>query len=171
MPTFRVRTTRLGEVSAQLQGLLAVFDGNVASVSAKVSAVSGISWEGDDQKEFAESFAAWQVAADAVRLSLTSLSMQLAIAEGSYNQNESGVRVGMIQRRQSQAPMVDAIEDLDESVDTGLERARTAVTNEPGGVFAGGAVTARTGRGEAGQSEPTQAAPASGSPSTAGAES
>ena len=43
MSTFRVRASSLGEVSAQLQSVIAVFDGHVAEVSAKVNSVSGVS--------------------------------------------------------------------------------------------------------------------------------
>lgn len=148
MSTFRVRASSLGEVSAQLQGVIAVFDGHVASVAAKVNAVSGVSWEGDDQRAFAERFSQWQQTADLVRLSLTTLSMQLAAAEGGYTQTESSIQGGFAQRRQENTTVVKTVEEVDEAVDTGLERARTRVKAETGKASAGGAVTARSGQGQ-----------------------
>lgn len=154
MSTFRVRAASLGEVSAQLQGVLSVFDAHVATVTTRVNAVSGVSWEGEDQQAFAERFAAWQQTADLVRMSLTTLSMQLAGAEGSYTQLEAGVRALALRRKQEHTNVVDASTEVETSVDTGLERARTSQTPAAGNTVGGGAVTARTGRGQTGQAEP-----------------
>ncbi|MFC5338803.1 WXG100 family type VII secretion target [Leucobacter denitrificans] len=164
MTTFRVRAASLGEVSAQLQGVLAVFDAHVASVTSKVNAVSGVSWEGEDQVAFAERFATWQETADLVRMSLTTLSMQLNGAEGAYTQLEAGVRGRMLQGKQNQAPLLEVAEDIEEAVDTGLERSRTAEKKPVGGAVVGGSVTARTGRGEAGQGEKVSLASATAQP-------
>lgn len=147
MTTFRVRASSLGEVSAQLQSVIAVFDGHVAAVSATVNSVSGVSWQGEDQEAFAERFAQWQQTADLVRMSLSTLSMQLVAAEGAYTQNESGLQGRFAQRRQENTPMVETVADVDEAVDTGLERARSGDPS-PAAAVVGGAVTARTGRGQ-----------------------
>lgn len=148
MSTFRVRASSLGEVSAQLQSVVAVFDGHVSEVTAKVQAVSGVSWEGEDQRAFAERFAQWQQTADMVRMSLTTLSMQLMSADGAYTQTESGIQNGFAQRRQANTVLVDTVEEVDEAVDTGLERARVSDGTEAGATLAGGAVSARSGQGQ-----------------------
>lgn len=148
MSTFRVRASSLGEVSAQLQSLVAVFDGHVSQVTAQVNAVSGVSWEGEDQQAFAERFSQWQQTADLVRMSLTTLSMQLVAAEGAYTQQESGVQGRMAQRRQEHTVLVDTVQEVDESVDTGLERARSSGTDAKAGVSGGGSLGARSGQGQ-----------------------
>ena len=152
MSTFRVRASSLGEVSAQLQGVIAVFDGHVADVSSKVHAVSGVSWEGADQRAFDERFRQWQQTADMVRLSLTTLAAQLVAAEGSYEQTEGSIQGRFAQRRQENTTLVETVEEVDEAVDTGLERARTQVKTETASASAGGAVTARSGQGQSGGS-------------------
>lgn len=157
MSTFRVRASSLGEVSAQLQSVIAVFDGHVAEVSAQVNAVSGVSWEGEDQQAFQTRWEQWQETADLVRMSLTTLSMQLLAAEGSYTQTESGIQRGFLQRKQENRTVVDNVEDVDEAVDTGLERSRTQATAETGSATGGGAFTARSGQGQ--QAAPTSAKP------------
>ena len=162
MSTFRVRASSLGEVSAQLQGVIAVFDGHVAEVSSKVHAVSGVSWEGADQRAFDERFRQWQQTADAVRLSLTTLAGQLVAAEGSYEQTESGIRGGFSQRRQENTALVATVEEVDEAVDTGLERARTSVKDAPVAAAMAGGVSARSGQGRGGTDAGPSAA-ASGS--------
>ena len=151
MSTFRVRASSLGEVSAQLQSVIAAFDGHVAEVSSKVNAVSGVSWEGEDQQAFAERWSEWQQTADLVRMSLTTLSMQLVAAEGAYTQTESSLQSGFAQRRQAHTTLVDTVEEVDESVDTGLERSRTTQGTPAGGAVVGGAVNARSGQGQAQQ--------------------
>lgn len=153
MSTFRVRASSLGEVSAQLQSVIAVFDGHVAEVSSKVHAVSGVSWEGEDQQAFAERFAQWQQTADLVRTSLTTLAMQLVSAEGAYTQTESGIQSGFAQRRQANTVLVDIVEDVDEAVDTGLDRAR-AGDSQTAGAALGGGVSARSGQGQQGKDSP-----------------
>lgn len=148
MPMFRVRASSLGEVSAQLQSLITVFDGHVAKVSANVAAISGASWEGEDQQAFAERWLQWQQSADLVRLSLTTLSVQLSAAEGGYTQTESGLRGGIAQRRQESTVTVDSVQQVGQSVDTGLERSRTGVAGVTGGPVVGGGITARSGQGQ-----------------------
>ena len=148
MSTFRVRASSLGEVSAQLQSVIAAFDGHVSEVSARVNAVSGASWEGEDQLAFAERWSQWQQTADLVRMSLTTLSMQLVAAEGAYTQTESGLQSGFAQRRQEQTTLVGTVEEVDQSVDTGLERSRTSDTAKSGAALVGGGVTARSGQGQ-----------------------
>ena len=162
MSTFRVRASSLGEVSAQLQSVIAVFDGHVAEVSAKVNSVSGVSWEGEDQQAFAERWSQWQQTADLVRMSLTTLSMQLVAAEGAYTQTESGLQSGFAQRRQEHTALVDTVEEVDEAVDTGLERARTSVKDAPVAAAMAGGVSARSGQGRGGTDAGPSAA-ASGS--------
>lgn len=149
MSTFRVRASSLGEVSAQLQSVIAVFDGHVAEVSAKVNSVSGVSWEGEDQQAFAERWSQWQQTADLVRMSLTTLSMQLVAAEGAYTQTESGLQSGFAQRRQEHTTLVDTVEEIDEAVDTGLERSRTSTSGTAAGAAVGAGVSARSGQGQA----------------------
>jgi WXG100 family type VII secretion target len=148
MSTFRVRASSLGEVAAQLQGVIAVFDGQVSALSAKVAAVSGATWQGDDQEAFSEKWASWQQTSEMVRLSLTALAAQLVAGEGAYTTTESSIQSGFVQRRQANNVVVDAVEDVDEAVDTGLERARTGEQREQGvAAFAGAPM--RTGQGAA----------------------
>lgn len=159
MSTFRVRASSLGEVAAQLQSAIAVFDGHVSSVSSNVAAVSGATWVGDDQESFQTKWEHWQQTADLVRMSLTTLSAQLVAAEGSYTTTESGVQSGFTQRRQANQALVDIVEDVDESVDTGLDRARTSDEKTPAVAGAGG-MTMRTGQSQ--QAGPSRAQQAGG---------
>lgn len=146
MSTFRVRASSLGEVAAQLQGVIAVFDGQVAALSGKVAAVAGATWQGDDQEAFAEKWATWQQTSEMVRLSLTALASQLVAGEGAYTTTESGIQSGFVQRRQANNVVVDAVEEVDEAVDTGLDRARTGEERLTGvAAFAGAPM--RTGQG------------------------
>lgn len=147
MSTFRVRASSLGEVAAQLQSVVAVFDAHVADVSGKVSAVSGASWVGEDQEAFHEKWTHWQQTADAVRLSLTSLAGQLVAAEGAYSATESRTQTGFAQRRQANTEVVATVEEVDESVDTGLDRARTGAESVAASTTGAG-MTMRTGRGQ-----------------------
>lgn len=159
MSTFRVRASSLGEVSAQLQSAIAVFDGHVSSVTSQVAAVSGATWVGDDQESFQAKWEHWQQTADLVRMSLTTLATQLVAAEGSYTTTESGVQSGFTQRRQANQAVVDMVEDVDEAVDTGLDRARTPDEKAPA-VAAMAGMTMRTGQGQ--QTAPGRAAQAGG---------
>lgn len=133
-----------------------MFDGHVAEVSGRVDSVSGASWQGDDQIAFAERWAQWQVTANAVRLSLTTLAAQLVAAEASYTSNESRTQTGFTQRRQANAEVVELVEDVDEAVDTGLERSRSGGEAVAAGVAAGG-VTMRSGRDQASGAPPRSA--------------
>ena len=160
MSTFRVRASSLGEVAAQLQSAVAVFDGHVSSVTSKVASVSGATWAGDDQTAFQAKWEHWQQTADLVRMSLTTLAAQLVAAEGSYTTTESSVQSSLVQRRQANEAVVEQVEEVDEAVDTGLDRARTAREDAPA-VQLAGAMTVRTGRG-APQTSPDRAAQAGG---------
>lgn len=159
MSAFRVRASSLGEVAAQLQSAIAVFDGHVSSVTSQVAAVSGATWVGDDQESFQTKWEHWQQTADLVRMSLTTLAGQLVAAEGSYTTTESGVQSGLAQRRQANQAVVDMVEEVEESVDTGLDRARTSGEAQPV-VAASGGLTVRTGQGQ--QTSPGRAAQAGG---------
>lgn len=77
MAKIRVRVPSSGEVSQQLQRALAEIDGNVSQVTAKVRAVSGVSWHPGDGTEITEWLAQSRAAADRVNSSLVSLSERL----------------------------------------------------------------------------------------------
>lgn len=160
MSTFRVRASSLGEVSAQLQSVVAAFDAQVSALSSHVQAVSGTSWQGEDQEAFAAEFLRWQETAEMVRLSLTALSAQLLAAEGSYTQTESGVQSGMAERRQSNTAVTERVSEVAESVDTGRDRARAGTAVAGGSATLGGAVPARSGQGQqAGVASVAESAP------------
>lgn len=149
MTTFRVRALALGEVSANLQTVLTVFDGNVAEFSRVVSTVSGVSWEGEDQQKFVELFEQWKLSADGVRVALTQLAAQLAAAEQAYTQTETSMRSALVSGRQAQHGMVDEVREVDAVIDTGLERVRAVEAVKRLDAITGGMFSSRSGQGEA----------------------
>ena len=146
MSTFRVRASSLGEVSAQLQSVIAVFDAHVATVASKVNGISGASWAGEDQQAFQQQWETWQESSELVRMSLTTLSAQLLQAEGGYSITESGVSGSVNQTRQAQVQSVGNVQEVDESVETGLDRARTTEGSENGSAQVA-YMNVRTGQG------------------------
>ena len=133
MVQFRVRASSLGEVAAQLQGVIGVFDGNVEQVASVVSSVANSSWKGEDADKFVEAWEAWNASAITVRTSLTTLMMQLNAAEGSYTSTESGLSGGFSGRRQAQGGVLAGSSAVAGRVSGGR---RQAELREEGGVEA-----------------------------------
>lgn len=146
MSTFRVRASSLGEVSAQLQGVIAIFDAHVATMATKVSSISGSSWVGEDQQAFQQQWETWRESSELVRMSLSTLSAQLLQAEGGYTMTESGVTGNVNQTRQGQVQTAGNAQDIGESVETGLERARSTDESETGSAQVA-YMNVRTGQG------------------------
>jgi len=88
---FRVRAQSLGEVAAQLQGVVTTFDAQVAEAAGAVSSVAGASWQGDDAEEFTRAWTEWQAGAVVVRAALTSLASKLVSAQSGYLGTEGGL--------------------------------------------------------------------------------
>jgi uncharacterized protein YukE len=147
MVQFRVRAASLGEVAAQLQTVVGVFDANVASVRSTVAGTVGVSWVGEDADAFAEGWAAWEAQAALVRTALTALAGQLTAAEGSYTANETGLTGGFGSRRQSNAGAVDDTQAVAASVLVGQERADRWTAPTLVGA-SGGAAAPRGGGGQ-----------------------
>jgi uncharacterized protein YukE len=145
MSTFRVRAASLGEVSAQLNGVLAVFDAHVAEVTSAASSVAGASWTGEDTDAFQESWTQWQQTSVAVRGALTALSVALAAADGAYTTTESSINSDVVRKRQADRGMAEDAEDVLESVEAGQDAVLKAQQAAAGGPAAG--LTSRTGRG------------------------
>lgn len=153
MVTFRVRAQSLGEVAAQLQGVIAVFDGNVEQAASVVDSVVGASWQGEDAEKFAEYWEQWNAAAIVVRTSLTTLAMQLTTAEASYTTTESGLSGGFAGRRQSEGGAVAGSASVASRVSGGRERAEEYAeareeaelvsTGSTGQFIAGGSIAGR----------------------------
>lgn len=123
MVSFRVRAQSLGEVAAQLQGVIGVFDANVEQAASVVDSVVNSSWVGEDADKFAEYWEHWNAAAIIVRTSLTTLAVQLSTAEGSYTATESGLSGGFAGRRQSEGAAVAGSASVASRVSGGRERA------------------------------------------------
>lgn len=133
-------------MSAQLQGVLSVFDAHVASVATTVNAISGTSWAGEDQQAFQQQWETWRESSELVRMALTTLSAQLLQAEGGYTLTESGVTGNVNQTRQAQVHTVANSQDVNESVETGLERSRSTDDAESGSAQVA-YMNVRTGQG------------------------
>ncbi len=146
MVQFRVRASSLGEVAANLQSVIAVFDGHVASTSNVVGSVADVSWRGEDATAFLESWALWQQQADLVRLSLTTLAGQLVAAEAGYTTTEGGLVNASTRERQEDRVVVANVAAVHENVEDGLEYAAGVVAPTLVGISGGGAAT-RVGRG------------------------
>jgi len=159
MSTFRVRASSLGEVSAQLNSVLAVFDAQVAEVSSVASGVVGASWLGEDSDAFQESWTQWQQTTVVVRSALTALSVALAAADGAYTTTESSINSDLVRRRQADRDMAEGAEEVLESVEAGQDAVRSTQTATTGGPVAG--LTSRTGRGTLTAAPAATAAPAS----------
>ncbi|WP_207454269.1 WXG100 family type VII secretion target [Herbiconiux sp. SYSU D00978] len=147
MVQFRVRAASLGEVAAQLQTVVGVFDGNVASVRSAVAGTVNASWIGEDADRFAEEWAAWEAQAALVRAALTGLAAQLTAAEGSYTSTETGLSGGFASRRSANGGAVDSTAAVAASVLVGQGRADSITPPQLVGI-SGGAAISRTGGGQ-----------------------
>lgn len=146
MVQFRVRASSLGEVAANLQSVIAVFDGHVASTTNVVGSVADVSWRGDDATAFMETWTLWQQQADLVRMSLTTLAAQLVAAEAGYTSTEGGLVNASARERQEDRVVVANVAAVHENVEDGLEYAAGVVAPTLIGVSGGSAAT-RVGRG------------------------
>lgn len=158
MVQFRVRAQSLGEVAAQLQGVIAVFDSHVEQAASAVSNVVDATWVGEDADKFAEQWEVWSASALTLRASLTSLAVQLGTAEGSYTSNESGLQSGFAGRRQGNQGIVTGAASVSTSVAGGrryaaeFEQARgeaqVASSGSGGSFIAGGSIAARAAQSQ-----------------------
>jgi uncharacterized protein YukE len=149
MVMFRVRPSSLGEVAANLQAVIGVFDSSVAQVNGQVNGVVNASWVGPDADTFKIAFDAWNEQAVLVRTALATLSSQLVGAEGGYTSNESQLVGQSARAAQANRPLAAYIGQLDDKIEAGEELAEEQDATIFGtDQFA--AVMARGGQGQGG---------------------
>jgi WXG100 family type VII secretion target len=158
MVSFRVRATSLGEVAANLQTVVAVFDAACNQANSSVRGVVNASWQGEDADNFDQQWTQWNATALTVRTSLVALAAQLTAAEGSYTTTESGLGSGFIQRRQANQASVDASERVSDSVEEGQDRADASESRRLAGAGGGFATVAKGGGSGQGESRDQQTA-------------
>lgn len=145
MVSFRVRATSLGEVSAQLNTVIAVFDGQVGHANTVATTVLS-TWEGEDADKFAEAWEEWNATSLLVRAALTGLAAQLVSAQGSYTTVETTQQGGFVERRQAHNPVVDNTVDVGQRVDAGQDRTPIVAPAASGG---GAFLAVSRGQGDA----------------------
>ena len=158
MVQFRVRAQSLGEVAAQLQGVIAVLDSHVAQAASVVSGVVDASWVGEDADKFAEQWEVWNASALTLRASLTTLAVQLGSAEASYTSNESGLQSGFSGRRQVNQGVVSGVAGVSTNVAGGRRyaaevkeargEAQLESSGSGGSFIAGGSIAARAAQSQ-----------------------
>ncbi len=158
MVMFRVRASSLGEVAAQLQTVVAVFDAHVATADGTVKGIVNASWKGEDADKFETDWSTWMEQATLVRTALTTLASQLTSGEASYVANESGLQGGMISRRQANQGAVDHTSLVYQSVEIGQDRADSIESRQRASAGAFAAAVGRGGGQQGGAAEPRPAA-------------